>query len=51
MPLQMLGALPLPMLQMIGVPPATLLLPLQVITANQKVVLAERENKKKRITP
>ena len=51
MPLQMLGALPLPMLQMIGVPLATLLPPLQLITANRKVVLAERESQKKRITP
>jgi hypothetical protein len=51
-PLQMLGALLLLLLlQMIGVHLATLLLPLQVIVANQRVVLAETENQKKRIIP
>jgi hypothetical protein len=53
MPLQILGPLPLLLLlQMIGVPPATLFPPLQqLITANQRVVLAGTENQKKRITP
>ena len=51
MPLQILGALPLLRQQMIGVPPLTLLPPLQLITPNQRVVLAETENQKKRITP
>jgi hypothetical protein len=54
MPLQILGALPLLLLQMIGVPLTLLPLPpppLQLITANQRVVLARTENQKKRITP
>lgn len=50
MPLQILGALPLQLPQMIGVP-AMLLPPLQLITPNQRVVLAGTENQKKRITP